>query len=89
MDEQRGAPAYEPGANPGDQPVDAVSHREAPSYEPTGVDAVDRVLADVAAVVGSPLGEHVRVFEQAHEQLRRALDAQPTPSGRPDDEQGS
>lgn len=89
MDEQRGAPAHEPGANVRDERVEAVSHREAPSYEPTGVDAVDRVLADVAAVVGSPLGDHVRVFEQAHEQLRRALDAQPAASGQPDDEQGS
>ena len=89
MDEQRGAPAYEPGAKARDERVDAVAHREAPTYEPTGVDAVDRVLADVAAAVGSPLSEHVRVFEQAHEQLRRALDAQPAPSEQPDDEQGS
>jgi hypothetical protein len=89
MDEQRGAPAYEPGANARYERVDAVARREAPTYEPTGVDAVDRVLADVAAAVGSPLSEHVRVFEQAHEQLRRALDAQPAPSEQPDDEQGS
>lgn len=89
MDEQRGAPSYGPGANAPDERVDGVAHREAPAYEPTGIDAVDRVLADVAAVVGSPLGEHVRVFEQAHEQLRRALDAQPGPTGQPDDEQGS
>ena len=89
MDEQRGAPAYEPGANARDERVDAVARREAPTYEPTGVDAVDRVLADVAAAVGSPLSEHVRVFEQAHEQLRRALDAQPAPSEQPDNEQGS
>lgn len=88
MDEQRGAQAYEPGANAGDERV-AVAHREAPTYEPTGVDAVDRVLADVAAAVGSPLNEHVRVFEQAHEQLRRALDAQPPSARHPDDEQGS
>ncbi|WP_224279329.1 hypothetical protein [Nocardioides lacusdianchii] len=86
MDEQRGAPAYELGANVADERVDVVAHREAPSYEPTGVDAVDRVLADVAAAVGSPLREHVRIFEQAHEQLRRALDAQPASAGQPDDE---
>ncbi|GAA1434399.1 hypothetical protein GCM10009641_27610 [Mycobacterium cookii] len=89
MDEQRGAPAYEPGADAGDGRVDGVSHREAPSYEPTGVEAVDRVLADVAAMVGSPLSEHVRVFEQAHEQLRRALDAEPVASHQSGDEQGS
>ncbi len=86
MDEQRGAPAYDPGANVPDERVDVVAHREAPSYEPTGVDAVDRVVADVAAAVGSPLREHVRIFEQAHEQLRRALDAQPASAGQPDDE---
>ncbi len=86
MDEQRGAPAYEPGANVADERFDVVAHREPPSYEPTGVAAVDRVLADVAAAVDSPLSEHVRVFEQAHEQLRRALDAQPASAGQPDDE---
>jgi len=89
MDEQRGAAAYEPGANAPDERVEGGAHREAPTYEPTGVDAVDRVLGDVAAVVGSPLSEHVRVFEQAHEQLRRALDAQPDSAGQPDHEQGS
>ena len=89
MDEQRGAMSYEQGANAPEERVDGASHREAPSYEPTGVEAVDRVLDDVAAGVGSPLSEHVRVFEQAHEQLRRALDAQPAPAGRRDDEQGS
>ena len=89
MDEQRGAAAYEPGATARDERVGVVAPREAPTYEPTGVDAVDRVLADVAAAIGSPLSEHVQVFEQAHEQLRRALDAQPGPTGQPDDEQGS
>ncbi len=86
MDEQRGAPAYEPGATARDERVGVVAHREVPTYEPTGDDAVDRVLADVAAAVGSPLREHVRIFEQAHEQLRRALDAQPASAGQPDDE---
>ncbi|RYB91624.1 hypothetical protein EUA93_15795 [Nocardioides oleivorans] len=45
-------------------------------YEPTGVEAVDGVLAEVASVMDAPVGEHVAVFERAHEQLRRALDAQ-------------
>lgn len=53
----------------------------APSYEPTGVASVDQVLAEVAAVAESPVGDHVEVFERAHEQLRRALDAAPAPSG--------
>lgn len=48
--------------------------------EPTGVDAVDRVLAEVAEVADAPVAEHVRVFERAHEQLRRALDARPDPA---------
>jgi hypothetical protein len=39
------------------------------------VEAVDRVLAEVAAVADAPVAEHVQVFERAHEQLRRALDA--------------
>ena len=52
-------------------------NRRAPDYEPTGVESVDRVLAEVAAVASAPVGEHVQVYERAHEQLRRALDAQP------------
>lgn len=51
-----------------------------PDVESTGVDAVDRVLAEVAAVADAPVSDHVAVFERAHEQLRRALDAQPPPA---------
>ena len=51
----------------------------------TGVAAVDRVLADVAAVAGTPVAGHVAVFERAHEQLRRALDAQPDAQASADD----
>ena len=40
----------------------------------TGVPAVDDVLASVQALDGRPVEEHVAVFEQAHERLRRALD---------------
>ncbi len=48
-------------------------------HEPvsTGVAAVDAVLVEVDAVAGQPVEEHVGVFERAHEQLRRALDAGP------------
>lgn len=66
---------------------DASSHgrvaepRPTIDYEPTGVDSVDQVLADVATVADRPVGEHVEVFERAHEQLRRALDARPAPDG--------
>lgn len=54
-------------------------HDEPTDDGSTGVAAVDRVLADVAAVSRTPLAGHVAVFERAHDQLRRALDAQPDP----------
>jgi len=41
----------------------------------TGDPAVDAVLDQLADVEGIPVDEHVAVFERAHEQLRRALDA--------------
>ncbi|WP_370246613.1 hypothetical protein [Nocardioides sp.] len=49
-----------------------------PAPEPTGVSAVDEVVASVAGLPGTALAEHVAVFEQAHARLRRALDE---PSG--------
>ncbi len=55
--------------------------------ETTGVASVDQVLADVAAVTDAPVSDHVAVFERAHDQLRRALDARPEPV--PDGEQGA
>ena len=55
--------------------------------ETTGVASVDQVLAEVAAVTDRPVSEHVEVFERAHDQLRRALDARPEPA--PDGEQGA
>jgi hypothetical protein len=68
--EASGAPSVEPAPEPR-APID---------YEPTGVESVDRVLADVSTIADRPVGEHVEVFERAHEQLRRALDAQPEPA---------
>lgn len=44
---------------------------EAPA---TGVPAVDEVLVAVRALDSRPVEEHVAVFEQAHDRLRRALD---------------
>ena len=41
----------------------------------TGVPAVDAVLDDVERAADLPADEQVTVFERAHEQLRRALDA--------------
>ena len=43
--------------------------------EPVG--AVDGAVAGLDALDGLPVEEHVAVFEQTHERLRRALDAQP------------
>ena len=58
---------------------------ELPDHESTGVESVDRVLAEVAALADVPVAEHVAVFERSHEQLRRALDARPDAS---DDHRG-
>jgi hypothetical protein len=41
----------------------------------TGVGEVDAVLASLDGLAERPVSEHVAVFEQAHERLRRALDA--------------
>lgn len=54
--------------------------------ETTGVASVDQVLAEVATVADRPVSDHVEVFERAHDQLRRALDARPEPAT--DGEQG-
>ncbi len=57
--------------------------------EPTGTDQVDRVLTEVADLDERPVSEHVAVFERAHEQLRRALDAAPPTAPTTADEQGA
>lgn len=46
----------------------------------TGVADVDEVLADVESLADRPVEEHAAVFEQAHERLRRALDAPADPA---------
>jgi hypothetical protein len=46
--------------------------------ESTGVAEVDAVLASLEGLADQPVGEHVAVFEQAHDRLRRALDAPPS-----------
>lgn len=48
-----------------------------PPAAATGVPAVDEVLASMADLADRPVAEHVAVFEQAHDRLRRALDARP------------
>lgn len=56
---------------------------EPASGEPTwtGVPAVDQVLRDVDDLHDVPLEEHLGRFEQAHETLRSALDADPLEPG--------
>jgi hypothetical protein len=43
----------------------------------TGVERVDTVIDRVAGLADRPVDEHVSVFEAAHEELRRTLDAPP------------
>ncbi|MFT4084216.1 MAG: hypothetical protein QM638_16695 [Nocardioides sp.] len=57
-----------------EQPVEQVNQSVA-EVEPTGVAEVDEVLDSVDVLADRPLGEHVAVFEEAHDRLRRALDA--------------
>lgn len=75
----------QPGDEATREPV--ADDRSLSEIESTGIDAVDQVLVDVAAVATAPVGDHVQVFERAHEQLRRALDAPPPTA--PDDERGA
>lgn len=58
-------------------PAADAAHRSDAASERTGVPAVDRVLAEVETVGELPVTERVAVFERAHEELRRALDANP------------
>jgi hypothetical protein len=48
-----------------------------PEFTGTGMDRVDEVIAAVEELDERPIEEHVGVFEHAHDELRRALDAQP------------
>lgn len=70
-----------------ERPVHIEENQDGTGDGSTGVAAVDQVLTDVAAVSGTPVAGHVAVFERAHDQLRRALDAVPEP--RPDLQQGA
>lgn len=62
---------------PGDEldAADEQSAEDAASAVRTGDPAIDEVLDAVDALADTPVDEHVVVFERAHEQLRRALDA--------------
>lgn len=52
-------------------------HEAADESTRTGAPAVDAVLDSIASLDQRPLEEHVQVFEAAHDDLRRALDATP------------
>lgn len=54
---------------------EARARADASSVDPpvTGHDGVDEVLRSLNSLDGVPVDEHVAVFEQAHEQLRRTL----------------
>lgn len=66
-----------------------MDQQNADEVESTGVPAVDEVLERVSHVAERPVSEHVEVFERAHEQLRRALDAQPDAVPATDNDQGA
>jgi hypothetical protein len=51
--------------------VPAQQHETRPPE--TGHPAVDEVLRSLEGLDGRPVDEHVAAFEQAHDQLRRAL----------------
>lgn len=50
------------------------AHEVGTDHPETGVAAVDEVLASLTDLGRRPVSEHVAVFEQAHQQLRRVLD---------------
>lgn len=74
---------------PGEQHAETPGAEETHPAPATGVAEVDAVLADVLALAGRPVEEHVAVFEDAHTRLRRALDAPPHADTPPDAEAGA
>jgi hypothetical protein len=65
------------------EPFDEGTERVTGEPTWTGVPAVDQVLSDVDDLHDVPLEEHLGRFEQAHETLRAALDADPLEPGHP------
>ncbi len=64
---------FVPDEAPADEPGPAA---EAVTDEPvvrTGHEAVDRVLDSLDALAGTPVADHVTVFEEAHDRLRGTL----------------
>ncbi len=69
-EEQPEAPVEAPDDVLADAPEDDLA---APVSTQTGHAAVDEVLRSLSALDAAPVDDHVAVFEQAHEQLRRTL----------------
>lgn len=65
LDEQRRDALLE------DTPEEAAAR--APGLVETGNPVVDEVIASLEGLDAVPVDEHVALFEQAHEQLRRTL----------------
>lgn len=61
---------------------EAVTPSTAPQR--TGIDSLDAVLTEVAALDDQPLAEHAAVFEAAHVELRRPLDHPPADLAAPE-----
>ena len=77
MTDDEQAPVEQPRQQAGDAVEEPVGDPAPGRPEPaprTGVPDVDAVLDDVEALEGRPPAEHVAVFEDAHERLRRALE---------------
>jgi hypothetical protein len=56
-----------------DEPASAAELEDAGNAAGTGNADVDAVVGSLMALDGLPVAEHVAVFEQAHESLRRTL----------------
>jgi len=56
-----------------DEPASAAEFGDAGKAGGTGNADVDAVVGSLTALGGLPVAEHVAVFEQAHESLRRTL----------------
>ena len=63
----------EPVAEPINEPINERSEERSDEARVTGNPDVDAVVATLAGLDDLPVAEHVAVFEQAHDSLRRTL----------------
>ncbi len=75
VDDPDGAVAGDHGSRDEDVLADTEAEIAARTLVPveTGHPAVDEVLRSLSTLDDAPVDEHVAVFEQAHEELRRTL----------------